>query len=101
MVVPYPPPRPPTPKKQESAPVARPVADKPVAARRVAEKPAAAWPVAGPAADPPMLAPAAAPVTPASLAAQSVGQVTNALGYLTRLPGALIGRATGSGGDRK
>ncbi len=50
-----------------------------------------------PAATDPTPAPPAAPAPPPSFAAQSVSQLTNAFGYLTRLPGALIGRATGPG----
>ncbi len=54
-------------------------------------------------APPPAVQPAAAPAPaapappPPSFAAQSVGQVTNAFGYLTHLPGALMQRVTGSG----
>ena len=72
---PYPPPRPVQPEKAGKAmvsPTAQAVAD-----------PAAAAPTAP-----------TPPTQPTSFAAQSVGQLTNAFVYLTRLPGALIEHVT-------
>ncbi|RBP06409.1 hypothetical protein DFR50_13129 [Roseiarcus fermentans] len=94
----------PTPDKAS----AQKIADKPLKAR-AAETPyppprpaspqkAAALPVDQPAPDPAEAAPVAPP-PPASLAAQSVGQLTNAFDYLRRLPGALIGRVAGQSGQ--
>jgi hypothetical protein len=57
----------------------------------------AAVPPTVPAAGSPAPVPAApaAPIQPPSFAAQSVNQLTNAFGYITHLPSALLGRATG------